>query len=339
MMIFLAIANKLRSILFFLWLPMVLVGCGAWETVPNETEHIPKDIFEVPDRSKRHSSFDALKAFKEDTIQTDNYLLFDGDDIMIDVVGRKELAGKHRIGPDGRITLPVAGPVMLRDLTRTQAADTIYKALSPFYLNIFVTVGVEKYTSNRIIVIGRVENPGAIQFDTPPHLLEILAKAGGLPLLRKEQVLTRCAVIRKDKILWVDLTRLLTGDISLNVPLQRNDVVYIPDATDTSVFVLGAVHQPGVYRLTPQMSFMDALAQAGGVTKDGNPHQLHLIRPHDGVNKRLAMEDLLTPDPKLNVAMEEGDIIFVPRNGINKVGYYIQQINPFALLLMVLALM
>lgn len=338
-MIFLVVPNVIKRVLFFFWLPIFLVGCGAWETVPDPTEHIKKDIFEVPDRSKRISSFDALQTFKEETIQTDDYLLFDGDDIFIDIVGRKELSGRHRIGPDGRITLPVAGPVMLRNQTRKQAAETIYKALSPFYLNIYVTVGVEKYTSNRIIVIGRVENPGEIQFDTPPHLLEILAKAGGLPLLRKEQVLTRCAVIRKDKILWVDLTRLLTGDVTLNVPLQRNDVVYIPDATDTSVFVLGAVHQPGVYRLTPQMSFMDALAQAGGVTEDGNTHQLHLIRPHDGVNKRIAMEDLLTPDPELNVAMEEGDIIFVPRSGINKVGYYIQQINPFALLLMVIAAM
>jgi polysaccharide export outer membrane protein len=331
--------DQTRILLLSLWLSVCLTGCGAWETMPEETPQIKKDIFEVPDRSQRISSFDALQAFKEETTQTDDYLLFDGDDITIEVVGRQELSGKHRIGPDGRITLPVAGPVILRNLTRTQAADKIYRALSPYYLNIYVTVGVDQYTSNRVIVIGRVENPGEIQFDTPPTLLEILAKAGGLPLLRKEQVLTRCAVIRKEKILWVDLTRLLTGDIALNVPLQRNDVVYIPDATDTSVFVLGSVHQPGVYRLTPQMSFMDALAQAGGVNKDGNTHELHLIRPHDGVNKKIALEDLLSPDPNLNLAMQEGDIIYVPRSGISKVGYYLQQINPFALLLMIVALM
>ena len=76
-------------------------------------------------------------------------------------------------------------------------------------------------------------------------------------------MLTRCAVIRNKKILWVDLKRLLNGDLSLNIRLKRNDTVYVPDAYDTSVYVLGEVNKPGVYRLTPKMSFLDALGQAG----------------------------------------------------------------------------
>ncbi|MEZ5584693.1 MAG: hypothetical protein R3F37_19735 [Candidatus Competibacteraceae bacterium] len=47
----------------------------------------------------------------------------------------------------------------------------------------------------------------------------------------------------------------MTGDLALNIRLQRDDVVYIPDAFDTAVCVLGAVLKPGAYRLTPQMSF------------------------------------------------------------------------------------
>ncbi len=229
--------------------------------------------------------------------------------------------------------------MFIRNLTREQAAETINNALSPYYLNIFTTVRVEHYNSNHVVIIGRVEHPGEIVFNTPPTLLNILAQAGGMPLLRKEQVLTRCAIIRNDKILWVDLTRLLTGDTNLNVPLQRNDVVYIPDATDTSVFVLGEVHQPGVLRLTPQMSFMDALGQAGGLTKDGNSHDVHLIRPGANVNRSIDMTDLLKPQINLNVVMNEGDIIYVPRNGASKIGYLMQQINPFTTLLSIFALM
>jgi len=150
-----------------------------------------------------------------------------------------------------------------------------------------------------------------------------------MPLLRKEQVLTRCAIIRKDTIIWIDLTRLLTGDTNLNVPLQRNDVVYIPDATDTAVFVLGAVNTPGVLRLTPQMSFMDAISQAGGITKDGDFNELHLIRPSADVNMVINMSDILTPQKNLNVAINEGDIIYVPRSTVSKIGYIIQQVNPF----------
>ena len=171
-----------------------------------------------------------------------------------------------------------------------------------------------------------------LRFDTPPTLLEVLAQAGGLPLLRKEQLLTRCAVIRGDKILWVDLERLLTGDLALNISLQRNDVVYIPDASETPIYVLGAVRTPGVYRLTRQMSFLEALGQAGGPTVDANLGRLHVIRPAKGVNLAFALEQLLEPDPSLNVAMEAGDILYVPYHGVAKIGYILNRLNPFSTL-------
>ncbi|MGZ8219548.1 hypothetical protein [Methylomagnum sp.] len=39
---------------------------------------------------------------------------------------------------------------------------------------------MDKYASNRVIILGRVENLGSLEFDTPPTLLGMLAKAGGL---------------------------------------------------------------------------------------------------------------------------------------------------------------
>ena len=51
-------------------------------------------------------------------------------------------------------------------------------------------------------------------------------------------------------------------------------------------------------RLTPQMSFMDALSQAGGVTKDGNFNELHLIRPSADVNMKIDMSDMLVTAEK-----------------------------------------
>jgi polysaccharide export outer membrane protein len=307
---------------------LTLTACSFWETVPEATPDA-LNAFEAPKRSTKVSTDEAVNAFTADREPSSEYRLGDGDDIYLEVVGRPELSGAHRIGPDGRITLSVAGPVTMRHLTRQQAAAEIAKALAPYYRNAYATLRVDKYNSNRVIVIGRVENPGALSFETPPHLLEVLAKAGGLPLIRKEQVLTRCAVIRGEKILWVDLKRLLTGDTVLNIRLERDDVVYIPDSTDTSVFVLGEVKQAGVYRLTPQMSFMDALSQAGGPTVDADMDEVHLIRPSKRVNLALSMEELLSADPKLNVAIDEGDILYVPRNGISKVGYVIAKMNPF----------
>ena len=77
---------------------------------------------------------------------------------------------------------------------------------------------------------------------------------------------------------------------------------------------------------------MDALGQAGGPTKDGDFNRLHLIRPSAGVNMEIDMSDVLSPNKNLNVAIQEGDIIYVPRHDISKIGYIVQQVNPFATL-------
>ena len=150
-----------------------------------------------------------------------------------------------------------------------------------------------------------------------------------MPVIQKEQVLTRCSIIRGNKILWVDLARLLTGDTNLNIRLQRDDVISIPDSTDTSFYVLGEVGKPGVYRQTPQMSLLVALAQAGGPTLAANLYNIRIIRPSKGVNLQVSLDDLLSPKPNTNVAILEGDVIYVPRHTPAKIGYIMQQVNPF----------
>lgn len=311
----------------------MLAGCGAWESIPGPTENEPRNAFSAPQKSEKISPQSAIEAFRATTVE--EYRLWDGDQITVEIVGRPELSGQQIVGPDGDISLPVAGAVKVRDLSREKAAESVEKALSRFYKNVYATVRVNTYNSNRVVVLGRVEHPGPVQFDTPPTLIEILSKAGGFPLARPEQVLTRCAVIRENQILWINVARLLSGDLTLNVKLQRNDVLYIPDSIDTSVFVLGAVSKPGAYRLTSKMSILDALGQAGGPLEAGNMRRIHVIRPDSGVNLEMDLEELMTPDPKMILALKAGDIIYVPRSDIAQVGYYLRTLSPFSQLVTV----
>ena len=324
-------------VVLVLTLALTLAGCAAPEgeaptTVKPGMAESPA-TFEIPEKRATFSSAAAVREFESEV--PGQYLIGPGDKITIIIAGRPELSGQHTVGPDGNITLPFAGTVKILDTNRDQAAEIIKRALSIYYLEIYVTVRIDEYTSNRVVVLGRVEHPGVVHFEDNPSLIEVLSRAGGFPILRPEQVLTRCAVLRGDKILWLDLKRLLNGDLSLNIRLKRNDTVYIPDAYDTTVYVLGEVNKPGVYRLTPKMSFLDALGQAGGPTIRANPDKIHIIRPSQGLNQEVALDRVLTPDRTLNVALEEGDILYVPRSGIATVGYWLSQINPFALLLSV----
>jgi polysaccharide export outer membrane protein len=87
------------------------------------------------------------------------------------------------------------------------------------------------------------------------------------------------------------------------------------------------------------MSFLDAISQAGGPNEQANLNRIHVIRPSERVHLVFSFEQLLRPDPGLNVAMREGDVVFVQRSGIAQFGWYLEQINPFSTLLAINQLM
>lgn len=304
-------------------------GLGACQnTMPTQPTPGAEKVFKIAEKSDRIVFPDAAELRKLDEPADGEQLIGAGDALSIRVWGRADLSGRQLVGPDGRITLPLLGSLSVADLSREQAATRIRTALQQFYKAPVVDVGVEQYASNRITVLGRVQNPGTLQFEYTPTVLEALARAGSLPVIDKQATLTRCAIFRgREQVIWIDLKRLLNGaDLALNLRLRRGDLIYIPDSFDTLVYVLGEVGKPGAYRLTPNMSLLDALAQAGGPTEDAAPQEIGIYRPSSQAVQRVPLRSLLTGDRQLNFALEEGDVIYVPKSTIADFGYVTRQI-------------
>jgi polysaccharide export outer membrane protein len=301
-----------------------LAGC-ALTSPPPESRVPPFKSAEKSDHVVFPSSAELaeLEAPEEPVVR-----LGAGDVLNLQVWGRPELSGKHTVGPDGVISVPVAGQTQVGSLTREEAGARVRLALERYYVDPSVQFGVEQYNSNRITVLGRVQNPGLLSFDHPPTLLETLAKAGSLPVIDKQATLTRCAIFRgREKVIWVDLKRLLNGgQTALNLRMRPGDLVYIPDSADTMVYVLGAVHRPGAYRLTPDMSVMDALATAGGPNEDAQAAEIGVYRPARQAVEHIALQNLMDARQKVNYALEEGDVIYVPKSGIAEFGYVSRQL-------------
>lgn len=257
------------------------------------------------------------------------YQLGSGDVVRVDVFGRPEIGGKFVIGPDGMITLPLAGQVLLGQLTREEAQAALERRLRDYFSQPHVTLGVEEYTSNVITVLGRVANAGRQRFPHSPTLAEVLANAGALPILDKQATLTRCAIIRgREKLIWVDLKALLNGDLGYNLRMKKGDIIFIPDSSETAVYVLGAVPKPGSYRLTPSMTLLDALAQAGGPTLDAAPEKIGIYRASSRQAQIVDFAQLIGPNRTVNYALEDGDVLFVPTSGLADFGYFLRQISP-----------
>jgi polysaccharide export outer membrane protein len=287
--------------------------------------------FQTPRKMDRISPAEVLAAF-EAPVEED-YILGEGDEVSVDVAGRAELSASHLIGPDGNITLPYVGEMHFAGLTRTAAAKEAFEAWSPFYESLNVTVKVTKYESNMIFVLGRVATPGVLHFDVQPTLLEAVTRAGGLPVGgvgADKAALARCMIFRgKNKLVWIDLRSLLNGqNLALNIRLQRNDTLYIPDSDDQLVYVMGEVKKPGAIGMTPNMTFLTALAQAGGPTDDAKKGRIRLIRPSSGMERDIDLEDFYRGGSNPNVTLQDGDILYVARSKLGSMGYVLQKITP-----------
>ena len=277
----------------------------------------------------------------------DDYQLGRGDEISIDFGGRPEMSSKRIVGPDGRITIAPAGSILVADKTREQASQAIAQAMSPYYAWLSVTVGVDKYTSNRVLLLGAVEHPGVITFDQRPTLLEVLTRGGGLgmatpmnsvsstPMARTAPAVPeRCAIYRgTEKALWVDLKGLLdNGSPLADLRLRRDDVVYVPSPAERYVSIMGQVQHPGAFQLENNSTLAKLLAEAGGVTKQaGNEPSIEVVQVSTGVTKVIPYQKLLNPAP-LDLSLKSGDIIYIPESGFNKFTYALERLSPLVTL-------
>ena len=133
--------------------------------------------FKIRSKENTISAADIVKAFEGPRVNS--YTLGEGDEISVDVWSHPELSGKHVVGPDGKITVPISGVLAVAGLTREDTQPLILSTLGKFYSDLSVTVRVDRYTSFRVYILGRVTNPGALQFDSQPTLLDVVTRAGG----------------------------------------------------------------------------------------------------------------------------------------------------------------
>jgi polysaccharide export outer membrane protein len=301
---------------------------------PAETEFQPSDretASQPPNPTLKPNPLNTLRDFQPG--EDEEYRLGRGDEITVDFAGRPDLSAKLIVGPDGRITLPLAGDVMLDGLTRTDAAKAIDSALSGYYANLSAQVTVTKYTANKILVLGAVDKPGVINFDGTPTLLEALTRAGlETGPNKSSQIPERCAIYRgRDEVVWVQLKALVDSGNSLaDLRLHRDDVVYVPNGAERFVSVLGEVEKPGAIPLTSTSTLASVLAEAGGFVsaKAGNKPHIQIVDPETGTSRIVSFNDILNPAKTLEITLRPGDIIFVPQTGFYRATYVLERLSP-----------
>jgi polysaccharide export outer membrane protein len=282
-----------------------------------------------PDPKLKLSPLQALRKFEPSV--DEEYTLGAGDEISIRYPGRPDLDSKDVIGPDGRVTLPLSGPIKLTDLTREAAGERIAEAMLPYYTKMTATVQVEKYGSNHVTLLGDVKNPGMVSFEQTPTLLEVLSR-GGIQTRADGSMPEQCVIYRGDQVYWVELQELLTSGSPLaDLRLRRNDVVFVPALSTRTVTIMGQVQHPGPIGLKHDSTLSSVLGEAGGISDaaGGNP-EIQVVHHSKGDKTQFVrFNDLLKPNGGMEVTLYPGDIVYIPKSGLSKMGFVMQQLAPF----------
>jgi polysaccharide biosynthesis/export protein len=244
--------------------------------------------------------------------QTD-YKIGAQDVLTVTVFGETELSGKYTVEQDGTVAFPLVGRVKAGGTTLRELEQELKKHLADGYLkNPQVSIAIETYRSQRILVMGEVRSPGEYLLTGDMTLLAALARAGGTsPVASHQALIVRSRHIGSNgeggsgeaEILKVDLTDLQTGNMALNITLLDGDTVNVPKAQ--SVFVSGQVKTPGAYAIEPGTTVLQALSLAGGLTDRGADSRIRIQRMANGKLKEIKA--------KLTDPVQPGDTIIVPQ--------------------------
>jgi polysaccharide export outer membrane protein len=107
------------------------------------------------------------------------YVISIGDSISIRVYEQDGVSGTYKIRRDGRISLPLAGEMMVAGKHPSQLAREIEGLLKQFIVSPKATVNVESSAPVTVTSVGEIGHIGTITLEPPAQLIQALAQGGG----------------------------------------------------------------------------------------------------------------------------------------------------------------
>ncbi len=157
------------------------------------------------------------------------YVLYPGDEIEVATPTAVELTRTQKIGPDGRIALPLIGQVMAADRTIAELESDVAGAYASQLLRPVVEVTLKQAGPLKIWVDGEVRTPGVYDMAGDIDAYQAVIMAGGfMPTARQQEV----ALIRRGpggvRMMRAADLRPRRGEV---IALRRGDILFVPRTT------------------------------------------------------------------------------------------------------------
>ena len=241
---------------------------------------------------------------------------------------------------DGKISFGFVEDLYIEGLAVSQLDALLTNNLRQYFRKPRIDIFVKEHNSKSVTLLGAITSKsvggggtGKYLLSGRTTLLEILTKAGG----PTENANLKSVNIRRKngRLISLDLFKAIhEGDPDNDFVLNDGDLVFLPtlDIAGNRVYVFGEVEKPGTYSFkSSQFRLADAISEAGGPTVFAAAAETRVVRGEITKPEILIanLQGLIeNGDQSQNVALVNGDMVYVPRSWIGNVNRLNKQLLP-----------
>jgi len=256
------------------------------------------------------------------------YILGPGDGLLITIWGEYDDKYDLRISPDGKVSIPTIGTLVLKGISLTEAETLVGAEVKRYYRNVKSTLSLTSLRVFEVLVLGEVEKPGRYLGTPVKRVSDAVTQAGGVTSGGSQ----RYVQVRRagEGPVTADLIAFLRrGDELVNPYLHDGDVIFVPPLASTRVTVYITEVAPGVGGVMTETSVPSLVEVREG------ERLTSLFSAVGGVSPWWDMEGILVQrvshapegimripvdlrryyvekDESQNVVLQDGDQIYIP---------------------------
>lgn len=268
------------------------------------------------------------QAKAKDPLADSGYLIGPGDILNIEVWNHPDISRDVPVNYRGEIKLPPVRRMSVMAFTTYQLEEELTKFLSKYLIDPIVFVTVKEFNSQRIIALGEITT-GMYTLKRKTSLVEFIGQIGGPT---DNANVSKIKLIKKDGEISIhDLNELIDDPKkSGEVLVSAGDTVYLPPLEMNRVSVLGDVKTPKMIIVKGKLTLVEAVTEAGGFTENAVRSSVIVLRGELGAMKgyRVNMARIFKKgDIGLNIELEPGDIVYVPRSFIADIERFLRDVS------------
>jgi polysaccharide biosynthesis/export protein len=209
------------------------------------------------------------------------------------------------------------------DITKLLSGDTGQNVLLSPHDKIIIPA-----LDNGVFVLGEVAKPGKLRLARKALLLDAISQAGGPT---EKAYAAGAYLVRDGEYVPLELEQVLKGgELSKNLSLKKDDLIYIPSVDDNKVYVLGEVVNPGPVRSSKPLTLLDAIGTAGGFSISASKSSVRIVRgnPKDPLVLKVDMAKMLRGKVKDPIHLMRGDLVYVPSSLLASWNRFVSQVLP-----------